>query len=168
MSTGSSNARGPSDHSNVGAIVGGTVGSVVALFVLGGATLLVLRRRKARRHARLLNMSGTMAGPLRSFEGESEPVVPHQSPVGYLAEKRRRMMGRQDNLLPPTTPSLAGSGGGPSVEPDISTMSEAEYRPRRDDLLELRAEIRVLRKMMRGVRIEQPQGHGSEAPPEYS
>lgn len=54
------------------------------------------------------------------------------------------------------------------MEPDISTMGEAEYRSRRDDLVELRTELKVLRKIMRSVRIEQPQGHGSEAPPEYS
>ena len=167
--TSSSHSRG-SDHGNVGSIIGSAIGGVVALLVLGGAALLVVRRCKAQKHASLPDMAGSMTEPI-PFEWQSEAIMRSPFPVGYISEKQRRGMRRhsQDNVLlsPPTGPSLSASGGGPSVEPGNSDIGSTEYRSQRNHLNGLRADIEELRRIMLNfVHMESPER--SKAPPEYS
>lgn len=168
-SPGSDSSNGGSGHTHVAAIAGGVVGGVVGLLVLVGAALWFVRRRKTRKPASLLDMTGTRTEPT-PFEGPSETVVSPQStqsPAAYLPEKRRREMEQRESApLLNTAPSSTTSSGTTSVPPGPSTSSSTSYQSRQDELVGLRTEIEDLRRIMLGVHMERPEG--SEAPPEYS
>lgn len=139
----------------------------MGLLVIAGVVLWSVRRRNMRKHAGLLDMTGTMT-ELTPFEEHPATVT---SPVGYVSKQQRREMERRGNvLLLPSTPfTVVGDGDSSAVQSGTSPTHTTSYLPRQDGLVWLRtdSEVEGFRRFMQNVHVGRL-AEDDEAPPEYS
>ncbi|KAH9924482.1 uncharacterized protein B0H18DRAFT_1211906 [Fomitopsis serialis] len=98
---------------DVGAIAGGVVGGVVGLIALAGLGLWLLRRRRYRRNADLLDNNCTRTEPTPF---DAAPAFTAQAPGVILTEKQRRELELPREEIP-VLPSTGSSSAMPVAEP---------------------------------------------------